>query len=269
VGALLSAGVSACVEIGTGPNDAAAIELVPFVSPSIVIGDSLRDINGALARITAIVRNIRGEEIVDAPVRFLYADFVRDSALVVDSASGFVYATRRSTGSGGEARVAARLGSTLQVLRSLIVTTKPDTMHVASDVVDTLVTSLPDTGRLTEPPNRSAALSAIVRHREGNVLSGVNAWLVRFRVIRPANPENDSTSAVYLVNDGGRPSAIDTTDISGTATRRVRVRPAQFPAAGLLNDSVLVEVTTSHKGEVLSGAPDTIRVPVRRGPGTP
>ena len=264
LGTLLSAGVLACVEIGTGPNDAAAIELAPFASPSIVIGDSLRDINGALARITAIVRNIRGEEIVDAPVRFLYADYVRDSALVVDSASGIVHAVRRSTGSGGEARIAARLGTTLQVLRTLIVTTRPDSMDVADAVVAELVTSLPDTARPSDNPNRSAEISATVRHKEGDVVTGVNAWLVQFRVVKPANPTNDTTGLVYLVNDAGRPSAIDTTDNGGTARRRVRVRAALFPTESKPRDTVAVVVTTSYRGVAVGGAPDTVLVPVRR-----
>jgi hypothetical protein len=253
---------AACVEIGTGPNDAAAIELSPFAAPSIVIGDSLRDINGALARITAIVRNIRGEEITDASARFLYADYPRDSALVVDSASGFVYAVRPSKGSGGEARIAARFGGTLQVLRSLIVTTRPDTMSVTGPVPE-LVTSLPDTARLNDNPNISQPLSVVVRHKEGDVLSGVNAWLVRFEVIEPANPTNDTTSAVFLVNTASRASMIDTTDLGGTATRRVRVRDALFPA-GTGRVSVRVRVTTSYRGQPVPGAPATITVPVRR-----
>lgn len=263
-GALLPAVISACVEIGTGPNDAAAIELTPFASPSIVIGDSLRDINGALARITAIVRNIRGEEIADAPVRFLYADFARDSALVVDSASGVVYATRAAT---GEARIAARVGTTLQVLRTLTVTTRPDTMSVAGEIVEELVTSLPDTGRLNDNPNRSAPVGVTVRHRDSTALTGVNAWLVRFQVVDPANLANDTTAAVYLVNEAGRPSTIDTTDAGGSAARRVRVRAALFPAGGAERDTVAVEVITSYRGIAVGGAPDTILVPVRRGTG--
>jgi hypothetical protein len=258
-GALLAAGVSACVEIGTGPTDAAAIELAPFASPSIVIGDSLRDINGALARITAIVRNIRGEEIADLPVRFLYADFPRDSALVVDSASGFVYAARVAK---GEARIAARVGSTLQVLRPLIVTTRPDTMNVTGTVAE-LVTTLPDTARLNDNRNISEPLSVVVRHKEGDVLSGVNAWLVRFEVIYPANPTNDTTGAAFLVNTASRASMIDTTDNGGTASRRVRVRAALFPA-GKARDSVAVRVTTSYRGVPVRGAPVTIVLPVRR-----
>jgi hypothetical protein len=264
-GALLAAGLSACVEIGTGPNEPAAIELEPFASPSIVIGDTLRDIDGAPSRINAIVRNVRGEIIAGAPVRFLYADFTRDSALVVDSASGFVYAVRPAA---GEARIAARVGNSLQVLRTVTVTTRPDFMTVPKDIAAQLTTALPDTGRLNQNPNISEPLNVVVRHVQGEATTGVNAWLVRFAVVNPANPTNDSTAAVFLVNTAGRPSTIDTTDASGTASRRVRVRAALFPAT-LPVDTVTVEATTTYRGMAIPGAPDTIRVPVRRGIGTP
>ena len=264
-GALLAAGVSACVEIGSEPNTPAAIELEPFASPSIVVGDTLRDVNGALARINAIVRNVRGEIITDAPVRFVYADFTRDSALQVDSSSGFVYALRPAN---GEARIAARVGNTLQVLRTVIVTVRPDFMTVSKDTAAVLVTALPDTARLNDNPNISEPLNVVVRHNLENTTTGVNAWLVSFRIVAPANPANDSSAAAFLVNTAGRPSALDTTDAGGTATRRVRVRAAQFPA-GATTGVVAVEVTTSYRGKPIVGAPDTIYVPVRRGTGTP
>ena len=263
-GVLLAAGVTACVEIGTAPNAPAAIELEPFASPSIVVGDTLRDANGALARINAIVRNVRGEVITDAPVRFVYADFTRDSALQVDSASGLVLAVRPAT---GEARIAARVGNSLQVLRTLIVTVQPDFMTVARDTAAVLVTALPDTARLNDNPNISEPLNVLVRHNLESTTTGVNAWLVRFRILSPANPSNDSSAAVFLVNTAGRPSALDTTDASGTATRRVRVRAAQFPAGA--SDVVVVEATTTYRGRNIVGSPDTIYVPVRRGTGTP
>jgi len=265
LGTLLAGGAAACVEIGTAPSEAAAIELTPFASPSIVIGDTLRDINGVLAPITAIVRNVRGEIITDAPVRFLYADFTRDSALVVDSASGFVRAVRVAK---GEARIAARVGTTLQVLRTLVVTTRPDTMGVTGTVAE-LVTAVPDTARLNNNPNISAPISVDVRHLEPAAATGVNAWLVRFRLIKPSNPGNDTTGAAFLVNSSGRPSVIDTTDAGGAASRRVRVRAALFPAAGVAVDTVAVEVTTSYRGRPVLGAPDTVFVRVRRGAGVP
>jgi hypothetical protein len=255
------AGAWSCVEIGTEPTRAAAVELPPFPSPSIVVGDSLRDVNGNAAQITAIVRNIRGE-VIDAPVRFLYADFNRDSALAVDSLTGFVRAVKVAK---GEARIAVRVGSTLQVLRSIIVTTRPDTIGAADTVAAVLVTVLPDTARASTNPNKSNALTVTVRHFEGTTASSVYAWPVQFEVIKPANPTNDTTAAAWMVDDNGRASALDTSDAAGTAARRVRVRAALFPAAGTAQDTVIVRAMARYRGKLVPDSALRFLVPVRRG----
>ena len=72
IGALSAVGLgvaASCVEIGTSPSEPAAIELSAFPSPSVVIGDTLRDEAGVIAPIRAIVRNVRGDIIANAVVR--------------------------------------------------------------------------------------------------------------------------------------------------------------------------------------------------------
>ena len=49
---------TACAEIGLGPNEAAAIELDPFPSPSVVVGDTLRTIDGVVSPVRARVFNL-------------------------------------------------------------------------------------------------------------------------------------------------------------------------------------------------------------------
>ena len=210
----------------------------------------------------AIVRNVRGDIIEDAPVRFLYADFNRDSALIVDSVTGFVRAAKTAK---GDARIAVRVGNTLQVLRSIIVTTRPDTIGAALEVAPLLTTVLPDTARANSTPNRSSPLTVMVRHFEGATPSGVNAWPVQFEVIDPANPTNDTTAAAYMVDENGRASTLDTADASGSAARRVRVRAALFPAAGTAQDTIVVQAVARYRGTLVRGAPVRMLVPVRRG----
>jgi len=261
--AAAAAAAVACVEIGTGPAEPAAIELPPFPSPSVVIGDTLRDINGVVAPVRAIVRNVRGEEITGVPVEYLYAPAQRDSSLVVDAATGIVRAIRASN---AEPRIAARVGSNLQVLRSLIVTQRPDSLLASALVITDLRTVLPDTGRTNANLNTSTGAEVRVRHSAepmGTPSSPVNGWLVRFELVTPANPTNDTSAAVFLVNTSGTASSLDTTDASGLASRRVRVRAVQFPAG--IADTVVVRATSSYRGVPLLGSPVTIRVPVRRG----
>ena len=251
---------TACAEIGIGPNEAAAIELDPFPSPSVVVGDTLRTIDGVVAPVRARVFNVRGDIISDAAPRYLYADYNIDSALAIDSATGIVVAR---TLVAGDKRIAARIGGTLQVLRGIRIVTRPDSVSGTS-LTEILGTTVPDTGRQGQENNSTKALSVTVRNRDGNTVSPVRSWPVRFQLVSPANPTNDTMAAVYLVDDQGRASTLDTTDDSGAAGRRVRVRALQFPV-GAAVESVVVRATVTYRGQPLKGSPVRITAPVRRG----
>lgn len=256
--------VLACAEIGTAPEQPTAIEMVPFPSPSIVVGDTLRSIDGVVAPVRAIVRNTAGDPIEDAPVRYLYADFNRDTgAVFVDSLTGVVVARRAIT---GDARIAARVGPVLQVIRNLIVTVRPDTLEAGASPPPLSVT-LPDTGRSGAQANSSQAVQATLRNLAGTAPVPVNGWVVRFGLRRPLNAANDTSAAVFLVDDQGRASTIDTTDNSGTAGRRVRVRAASFPTTAV--DTVEVQLSASYRGRLVPGASQVVRLVVRRGAAGP
>jgi len=251
---------TACAEIGLGPNEAAAIELDPFPSPSVVVGDTLRNIDGVVAPVRARVFNVRGDVIDDAAPQYLYADFNIDSALAINPTTGVVIAKKLVS---GDKRIAARIGGSLQVLRGLRIVTRPDSVNGAS-LTDILGTSLPDTGRRGLDANSTRALTVTVRHLEAGAITGAASWPVRFQLLNPANPTNDTMAAAYLIDDQGRASTIDTTDGSGFAGRRVRVRALQFPS-GTGVDSVVVRATVTYKGKQLKGSPVRLAAAVRRG----
>jgi hypothetical protein len=102
-----------------------------------------------------------------------------------------------------------------------------------------------------------------VQNLQSTAAAGVNGWLVRFTLIRPANPTNDTTKAAWLVNDNGTASVTDTTDVGGNAGRKVRIRAAQFPTAG--TDSVIVQATVTYKGKPVPGSGAVVSAPVKRG----
>lgn len=261
----VACGVSllACAEVGTGPDSPAAIELPAYPSPSVVIGDTLRDFTGKVTGIHAIVRNVRGAIITDAPTRYLYADALRDTALAVDSITGIVRALRPSKGT---ARLAARVGSSLQVLREIIVTTRPDSVDRAGQGSFSLfTTTFPDTSRTQATTNTSLPFNISVHHIDSlNVQTGVNGWPVRFELVSPANANNDTTQAVYLVDDNGRASVTDTSDGGGTAGRKVRIRAQLFPT-GTAVDTVVVRALISYRGVPVKGSPIRMALPVKRG----
>ncbi len=254
---------TACAEVGLGPNEAAAIELDPFPSPSVVIGDTLRNIDGVVTPVRARVFNVRGDLIADATPRYLYADFNIDSALAIDSSTGRVIAKKLVS---GDKRIAARIGGSLQVLRSIRIVTRPDSVDGTS-LTTILGTSLPDTGQQGRERNSTRALTVTVRHLEAGVSTPARSWPVRFQLLSPANPTNDTMAAVYLIDDQGRASTLDTTDDNGGAGRRVRVRALQFPE-GTGVDSVIVRATVTYKGLPLKGSPVRLAAPVRRGSGS-
>lgn len=258
--------LSACAEVGLEPDVPAAIELNALPSPSVVVGDTLRNLAGGIEALEAVVRNVSGAIIPDAAVRYLYADFQRDSALDVDSLTGIVRAVRAPS-PGLETRLAARVSTSLQILKSIIVTTRPDSADRNGEpAIAQFTTTLADTGRVGANANRSPALTMVVRHIEApGTVTRVNGWLVRFVVIAPANPQNDTTRAVYLVDESTRASVMDTTNSQGVAGRSVRIRAAQFPAAATPTDSVIVHAIVTYKGAELKGSPVKLILPVKRG----
>jgi len=256
----------ACADVSILPSLPASLEFAYFPAPAIAIGDSLRDVDGIAARARAIVRNQRGDILSDAPVRFVYADANRDTAVFVDSLTGYVVSLKALAGSGTTARIAARVGASLQAIRTVLVTIRPDSVdHAGSKTIDTLRTTLPDTGSTAATANTSAPLSVTVRHIEGAAGTLVPNWLAKYELLQPANPTNDTSANVFLVNDARTVSNIDTTDASGIASRFVRVRSSKFPA-GAAVDSAVVRVTVFYKGKPVAGSPIRLVVPIIRKP---
>ena len=255
-----------CSDVSLSPSVAASLEFTYLPAPAIVIGDSLRDVDGIAAPARAVVRNQQGDILEAAPVRFVYADANRDTALSVDSLTGYIVSLKPLSASGTTARIAARVGVNLQAIRTVLVTIRPDSVeHTGSNSIDTLRTTRPDTGSSAASANSSGALTVTVRHVEGTASTLVPNWLVKYELVQPANPTNDSTFNVFLVNDLRRVSNIDTTDGSGAASRYVRVRASKFPAGAAL-DSAIVRVKVSYRGKPVSGSPIRLVVPIIRKP---
>lgn len=255
---------ASCADVTTSSSVPGSIEFVGFPAPALVVGDTLRDVNGIAVPITAVVRNQQGDILTDAVVRYTYVDAPRDTAILVDSVRGFVFASKALKTTATLARIAAKVGANLQVLRSVLVTTRPDSAdRLDGAFIDTLRVATPDTAR----GNTSVPLTVTVRHVQGtpDTVSKVPNWLVKYEVVRPANPTNDSTKSAFLVNDQHRLSNIDTTDATGMAARLVRVRAALFPTGSAL-DTVVVRATVSYRGKPVRGAPLDIVVLVIKKP---
>ena len=222
-----------CTDIPSGANTIASIQFDSLPFPSVVLGDTLRNANGQAAPLTARAFSYGGSPVADAPFRYL----ALDRGLTVDSVTGRVVG---DSVRAVPARVAATVAG-LQAVLPIPVTFRPDTV-VATHVRDSLLYSITDSTL-----NISAPLSVTVRHTLTRSDSLVRAWLVTFAITNQPD-----TLAAQLVNDANNPSASDTTDASGLASRKIRIRPTRLKS---VNDSVLVLASVRYRGVHVRGSP--------------
>ncbi len=225
----------ACTDLSGSSATVLSIQFDSLAAPSVVVGDTLRDTTGAI--IVPVVRafNVDGDEITSVPVRFQSPD----SGLVVDSVTGIIFGdSLRST----PARVVATVG-TLQAIQRVDLTLRPD-LIVAVNGRDSLSYSLLDT-----TVNVSPKLTVKLSHGVAPDDSVVKSYIVSFSIVSQSNP-----SLGELVNDGGKPSVVDTTDTNGVAGRAIRLHPL-FLGSGTTVDSIFVNATARYRGAPVAGSP--------------
>ncbi|MDO8502842.1 MAG: hypothetical protein Q7S20_13475 [Gemmatimonadaceae bacterium] len=224
--------VGACVEIPTGTDEVLSFQFNPLPSPSVVVGDTLRDSSGVVAPITFTAFNYSGGIVTNPPVRFTAVD----RGIRVDSLKGTVI--------GDSVRSAARIVATMKGFNGAVmiaVTLRPDTV-VGSNARDSLSYSLTDTAA-----NVSAGLGVRVIHGPFGSDTAVASYPVTFRILSPSD-----TVLAKLVNDNGARSSSDTTDASGVATRKIKLDVTRLTA---LVDSVIVEARVRYRGASVKGSP--------------
>jgi hypothetical protein len=245
----------ACTEVGTSPNVAVALAFDTLPSPSVVYGDTLRDIDGVAAPLTAHAYNADGNKIPNAPIKYsvLNAD---QTVATIDPVTKFLVATTDTTDStitlhaeiggipGAAPRTLAIVPAPDSVDRGASTTSNPD----PRSRVDTIRYSATDTTVKVSPALPLRVLNAPNPAKRDSAPHGVRSYLVRYSIVSPAAPD----TSLYLVNDLQRRSTIDTTGTDGFASRRIRLRVNR---SGGDPDSVIVEGTAHYRGVTLPGAP--------------
>ena len=237
------------------PDAPFSLEFKPLPSPSIVSGDTLRDLEGNAVPLEAIVYNFRGQPIEDAEVSFVVID--TSGAITLDPTTGHVVAAGARRGT---VRVIASAG-TLQSA-PLIFQIVPSPSAVAqSGTIDTLRYSFSNPAL-----NTSAPLE--VKVTRDSAAAGVPAYVVQFRLETLAD-----TLVARLVDDASRRSpldpsgatAVDTTESTGPrvgiAGRRIRLTPSGTLATPV--DSIVVLADVRLRGEHLGGSPVRLVLPVK------
>jgi hypothetical protein len=234
---------NACTDIPTSDNAVLAIEIDTLPAPAVVLNDTLRDSTGKASPISARIFNFKGNLITTAAVRF----HALDRGVKVDSLTGFLIGDSVRT---TPARIVVSVGS-LQAIQSVLVTLRPDTVF-GVNARDSLAYSLLDSTK-----NVSNALSVRVLHSLTSIDSAVNAYVVSFAIISPTD-----TLLAKLENDANLPSRRDTTDGTGTASRKIRLNPVRLTA---LTDSIIVNATVKYRGAQVRGSPVRLVLKVKLG----
>lgn len=241
----LGTATAACTDLNTGPDVAFSLELLELPSPSIVRGDSLRDLDGAAVPLSAVVFNLDGDPIPDAEVSFFAVDTTGE--LRIDPVTHHVFSVGMRRGT---ARIFVTSG-TLQVPpETLTIVAAPDSA-AAVGTLDTLRYSFADPSR-----NTSDSLAVRVLWDSAGTPAPVPKYVVRFRL-----EDRADTIVARLVDDQGRVSTIDpsgamsvdTTAADGLAFRRIRLTPGASLATPV--DSVVAFVDVRLRGVDVAGSP--------------
>ena len=257
-GAALTAAALACGEVPTYEQGVAYISAVILPSPAVALGDTLRDSMGVatplrlygidgdgdtVSTITPVfvVTTVPGRSVTLTPANLVIGDSVRPVQIV------------------------GQVGSRLQTPPApLDVVRQPDSIAAngatttrfpppsAAEVTSTVTLGV----TITSPPVPETPATPTTPATPAVPRAGVKSILVRYQVTRvfPAAATIPDTTLV-LLDDAGRfllptgRTTVDTTDASGSASRRIRAIPLGF-------DSVEISASANNlRGVPLKGSP--------------
>lgn len=241
--ALAALSAHACTDVSGSSSSVLSIQFDSLAAPSVVVGDTLRDTTGAVIIPVVHAFNFDGDEIPSVAVRFQSPD----SGIVVDSITGIIVGdSLRST----PARIVASVGN-LQAIQRLDLTLRPDLVAGLHDR-DSLSYSLLDTTL-----NVSSQLTVKLTHGVTPNDSVVKSYIVSFAIVSQSDPQLGE-----LINDAGKPSVVDTTDVNGVAGRAIRLHPLHIITP---IDSIIVNATARYRGSEISGSPVRLVLKIKPG----
>jgi hypothetical protein len=234
----------ACVDM-TAPEGAASISVLQLPSPSVAVGDTMRDSNGVVAPITVIAFDGAGNPI-QAIVQLFITDTLKfshigaNNVLVGDSI--------------GETRLLGQVGRLPTPVSAIPVTYAPTQLQPGVPPPDTLRVPF-----AADSAGSRAARTVSVRLLGSND-SGSNKMIVHFQLLQAPRPKNPVSPAVFLSK------GVDTTDLGGNASVDVIVISSFLGDADLVGgkkvDTAIVMAIAKYKGANVP-SPVRIIVPIR------
>ena len=248
----------ACLDITSNVPSIASITPVILPFPSVVVGDSSRNINGAITPLRIVAFAANGDTLPDILVKFFAADST--NGLVVDSLTGMAFGKALSGSAGvvAQVRQANGVGGFIQTnVVAFPVVPVPDSGTRSADTTFTFAGDVAPTDTLNARL-LSQPLTVTV-HAGGDTL--VQKYVVEFRIDSAPTPRAGSSGPTVVLRGNGADSTIAVTNAAGQASLQLRVRPSAMPQdvqAGQKTDTVFVSVRVQYQGNSLPIRPSAV-----------
>jgi hypothetical protein len=265
--------VVACLDVSSPPGGIGSFTNIIRPSPSVVVGDVMRDSAGAPDSLRVVAFGANGDTLTGVEISFLSIDTTKPPSVTV-TANGQVRGDSVRPSVAGSF-VVANVGGRFQTLPdTLRVTVPPDRSKMEDQPLLTLKFVSP-ADSLNTTNQRALKLTVSGSLPAGAKGAPADTFAVGFIVDYRVTSAPGSTSAgraVRLLDDGNKDATRDTTSASdpGVASLKLQFNPAFFADPALLGgtktDTVKVEVTVRYNGHAAALTPSTFVVPIKVGP---
>jgi hypothetical protein len=262
----------ACLDVGSPPGGVASFTTIIRPSPSVVVGDDMRDSTGAVTPLRVFAFGEHGDTLKNLTITFLSIDTTKPPAISVQP-DGHVHGDSVRSNIAGSFVVANVAGSqTLPDTIRVSVPPERSTLNVQQLLHLTLLSPTDSTSPKNQDTLRLTVTGSLPVGAKGAPADTFAVgFIVDYRIIS-APASSASGKAVRLLNDANKDATRDTTSASepGVASLRLKFNPAFFAdqelIGGTKTDTVKVEVTVRYNGHAAAQTPDTFVVPVKVGP---
>ena len=243
----------ACVDM-SAPKGPASISNLTLPSPSLIVGDSMRDSTGTPAPLTITAFDASGNAAVAPGAQFFITDTTKASTL---TGSNLLIGDHL-----GASVIVGQLGQLQTSPVTMPVTNRPNRLAKVSTDSTLVVLFSRDT-----TVSSSAVVSLGVFAVPGALDSASQGIIVRYTLAQTLSPSNPSRPAVVIVDNNGKPAKADTSSVTGSSSRHILVFPAFLGdsalKAGTKTDTIIVEARASYARAELANSPIIFKIPVR------
>ncbi|HVX38639.1 MAG TPA: hypothetical protein VHB25_03615 [Gemmatimonadaceae bacterium] len=257
LGLALVGGVS-CIDMSAPTGGPASVSTLQVPALFVVRGDVMRDTAGTPAPLSIVAYDQNGDTMSGVKAQF----FITDTGKIAQIGPDNIVSAFDTT---GLIHVIGQVGGTQTPPVTVYVTEAPASINSAIAASDTIkVTAAADT---TVGRGKQSARATVLAADRKTTVAGVR---VHFSIAY--TPDTNATTAkapraVYLVDDNGKLSSLDTADGSGAVGRTVVVIASRLAdqalVSGAKTDSVVVLATATYRGRQLG--PVALKLPLKVG----